>query len=103
MVKYIEFFEFPQQPIEFFIDRQNSPALSQGIVQAHYWTALPESTAPPVSRVWIANVSPGGSFLFQPTASRKYLSLYKRTSANVFDAICFRYLPESKIFVPQTF
>jgi hypothetical protein len=103
LVKYIEFFEFPQQPIEFFIDSQVSPSSSQGVIQAHYWSALPESAAPPTSRVWIADVLPGGSFLFQPAATRKYLSIYKRNSSNSFDAICFRYLSDSRTLIPQTF
>jgi hypothetical protein len=104
LVKYIEFFEFPSRPLRFFVDRVSSPADSGGLIQAHYWSAVPNSSAPPENREWIADVIPGGSFLFQPTPTNRYISLYKLNNAvSSFDAICFRYLSQSRTFVPQVF
>lgn len=104
LVKYIEFFEFPSRPLRFFVDRVQLPADSDGLIQVHYWNTEPNSSAPPVGRVWIASISPGSSFLFQPTPTNRYISLYKLNNAvSSFDAVCFRYLSQSRTFVPQVF
>jgi hypothetical protein len=104
LVKYIELFEFPSQPLEFFVDRVQLPDDSQGYLEAHYWSAAPNSSAPPENRFWIANVLPGASFFFQPTPEKKYISLYKlNNGVSSFDAVCFRYLSQSRTFVPQVF
>ena len=97
LLKYIELAEFPGIPIRFFVDRISSPGT--GAIEMHYWTATPPSSPPFTTRVWLADIPiGGGSFLFQPTPNRKYLSLFKNK-----DAVCFKYIPESRLFVPQTF
>jgi hypothetical protein len=104
--KYVEFNEFSNVPIQFFVDRYDGIGSAAGIVQVHYWTDAPESSAPPTSRVWLADIPPGGgSFMFQPTVGKKYVSLYKRnpSNGNFFDAACFRYIPQSRTFLLQTF
>lgn len=106
LLKYVELSDFPSSPIEFFVDRNSSPSTSTGIIQVHCWTAAPPSTPPFTTRIWLANIKiGGGSFLFQATPGRKYLSLFKRNSGNSnrFDAVCFKYISESRLFVPQTF
>jgi hypothetical protein len=104
LVKYIEFFEFPSRPLQFFVDRVQLPELSTGYLEAHYWSSTPNSSAPPENRIWIANVYPGGSFYFKPTPDNRYISLYKTNSEiGSFDAVCFRYLSQSRTFVPQVF
>jgi hypothetical protein len=104
LLKYVELSDFPSAPIRFFIDRSSSPSSSTGVIQIHYWTATPPSSPPFTTRVWLANIKPGGgNFMFQPTPGRKHLSLFKKNGSNIFDAVCFKYIPESRLFVPQTF
>lgn len=105
LVKYIELKEFPPFPVRFFVDRINSPDGSSGIIQAHCWNTEP-TNAPDYefTRFWIADIYPCGSFLFQPTPSQRYISLYKFNDINsYFDAICFKYVSEQRLFIPQTF
>ncbi len=104
LLKYIQFLEFPSFPIRFFVDTSSGPPSSTGIIQVHYWTSIPPSAPPFTNRVWLANIPVGGSsFYFQPTPSQKYLSLFKKNSSGSFKAICFKYIPQSRLFVPQTF
>lgn len=103
-LKYVEFLEFPPVPIRFFVDRSGNPSGSSGVIQVHYWTNTPPSAAPFTTRFWLADIKVGGgSFHFQPTQSRKYLSLFKKNGSNVFDAVCFKFITESRLFIPQTF
>ena len=105
LVKYIELNDFPANAINFFVDRTSNPSNSSGVVQVHYWTGLPPSSPPFPNRIWIADVKPGGgSFLFQPTPNSRWLSLFKFSqNVNSFKAVCFKYITESRTFVPQSF
>ncbi len=104
--KYVEFSNYSNVPVEFFVDRSDNPG-EPGIIEAHYWTNIGNSPTPSTSnRVWLADIPPGGGrFFFQPTPEASFLSLYKRNplNSNFFDAICFRYIPQSRLFVPQVF
>lgn len=103
-LKYVEFIEFPANPVRFFVDRSSNPSASSGVVQVHYWTSQPPSSPPFTTRVWLADIGVGGgAFLFQPTPDQRFLSLFKKTSSNDFKAVCFQFIPESRLFIPQTF
>ncbi|MEW5856718.1 MAG: hypothetical protein AB1861_04985 [Cyanobacteriota bacterium] len=102
-MKYIELVEFPSTPVRFFVDR-NNPSNSSGVVEVHYWSDTPPSAPPFATRIWLADIGiGGGSFLFQPTPSKKFISLFKKNGSGTFDALCFKFVAESRLFVPQTF
>jgi hypothetical protein len=103
-VKYVQFLEFPAFPIRFYVDRSSSPSGSTGLIQVHYWTYIPTSSPDFSKRFWLADIpAGGGAFRFQPTPNNPCISLFKKTSAGSFDCVCTKFIPQSRLFVPQTF
>lgn len=103
-VKYVQFLEFPAFPLRFYVDRSSSPSGSTGVVQVHYWSAVPTSSPNFSTRFWLADIpAGGGSFSFQPAPNKPCISLFKKNSSGSFDCVCIKFIPESKLFVPQTF
>jgi hypothetical protein len=104
LLKYIQFLEFPPFPIQFFVDRNSGPSGSTGVVQVNCWSYVPPSSPDFTKRFWVADIPVGGgSFYFQPTPNKPCISLYKRSSSGRFDGVCFNFVPQSRLFIPQTF